>query len=62
MEVDYSKMTNDEFVDCVQEVASDCGTMYVLQIPGVWEIVSEYFNNAALDLWASRQESDHEQG
>lgn len=50
---DYSKMTMDEFdvylVKVLQEVR---GVDMLFQIPGVYDLVSDYYNNDVLDLWA----------
>ena len=48
-EADYSKMTNDEFYDILDEV---CGCD--LSIPGIYETCAEEFNNEVLDVWAER--------
>ena len=51
--MDYSKVTSDEFAEAVRTVARQLGTDGVLDIPGVWEVVSEALNNEALDICPS---------
>jgi len=46
---DYSQMTQEEFDTILEEI---CGCD--LTIGGVYEAVSEHFNNEVLDLWAER--------
>lgn len=40
----------EKFDDAVRELARQDGVEVLLSIPGVWEIVSEYYNNDAIDL------------
>jgi len=43
-------MTEQErFDEAVLALAEEDGARIVVMIPGVWEVVSEYYNNAALD-------------
>ena len=54
---DYSKMTTEEFDNILTEILQaepHAGT--VLHIPGIYEILAEYYNNAVLDEWARQQE------
>jgi hypothetical protein len=48
--VDYSGITCEEFDEGVRMVAARMGTELVLDIPGVFECVSEELNNEVLDL------------
>lgn len=52
----YTDMTHDDFVRLVTELAEKDGTAILITIPGVWEILSEHYNNDALDLWNVEQE------
>lgn len=52
MKADYSKMTHDDFTDCLIQLIQDEGITTIIQIQGVYEILSEHFNNEVLDLWA----------
>lgn len=52
----YKGMTHDDFVRLVTELAEIDGAAIILGIPGVWEILSEHYNNDALDLWTTEQE------
>ena len=49
----YDEITQDEFKSLIEDVANEMDIAQVLAIPGVYEIVSEYLNNAALELWDS---------
>ena len=58
----YAKMTQDEFDETVRELAREDGVGSLLSIPGVWEHVSEFYNNAALERWEQEHpeaEPDH---
>lgn len=48
-------LTHEEFDDLVHELACEQGAAYILDIPGVWDLVQDHFNNDALDLWYQRQ-------
>lgn len=48
---DYSKMTDEEFAAILEEKVSEAG-ISIMRIPGVYSILSEYFNNEVLDTWA----------
>lgn len=52
MNADYSKMTDDNFIDYLMDILQEEGVTVIVQIPGVYEILSEYFNNEVLDAWA----------
>jgi hypothetical protein len=49
MEPEEIECTNEEFDEAVRDLAEEDGVQAVLLIPGVWELVSEYYNNEALD-------------
>lgn len=38
------------FEDAVTKLAIEDGVAHFLTIPGVWECISEYYNNAAITL------------
>jgi hypothetical protein len=50
---DYDEMTNEEFDEILGEIVNNKQTD-VLAVPGVYEILSEHFNNDVLDRWAER--------
>ena len=56
--MDYSKITNEEFDEAVRQIARRMGVDAILDIPGVWECVSEELNNAALDICPSAKEEN----
>lgn len=51
----YDAMTQEEFNDCLERVVYRYSQEQLLYIPGVWEVLSEYFNNDVLDLWEQEQ-------
>jgi len=59
--MDYSKMTTEEFdVLLAEMVHRECAAL--LQVPGVYELLAEYFNNEILDIWAERNPEKIEHG
>jgi hypothetical protein len=52
--MDYSKLDADTEFDIVLELAQNDGVGHVLTIPGVWEIVREYYNNSTLEVFERR--------
>ena len=48
--MDYSKMTNAEFVEILEGIVKEEGAN-ILSIPGVYEILSEFYNNEVLKIW-----------
>mgnify|MGYP001572835066 CR=1 FL=1 len=49
---DYSRMTTEDFDAALLAVLENETAKELLSIPGVYEIVAEFYNNAALDSWA----------
>ena len=49
---DYSKMTTEDFDQALLRVLEDETMEGILQVPGLYEIVADYYNQAALDHWA----------
>lgn len=54
---DYSWVTGEMFDQAVLDIAQKEGVGELLRIPGVWELVSEHLNNAALRLLESQREA-----
>lgn len=52
--IDYSNLDTDTWFDLVLELAQNDGVGHVLTIPGVWEIVREYYNNSTLEVFERR--------
>lgn len=52
--IDYSNLDTDTEFDIVLELAQKDGVGQVLTIPGVWEIVREYYNNSTLEVFERR--------
>lgn len=49
---DYSKMTNDEFLNTLQDLVGEMNAVDLLTIPGVYEVLREELNNEVLGRWA----------
>ena len=47
---DYNKITTEEFDHALSDILDKMTGEQVMAIPGVYEVVSEHFNNEALDL------------
>lgn len=52
---DYSKMTTEDFDRNLRKCLREYTAEQMLLIPGIYEIVSEYFNNEILDRWVAEQ-------
>jgi len=52
---DYSKMTDEDFMRILGNIMQEEGGRSILAIPGVYEAVSEHFNNEVLDRWSAEQ-------
>lgn len=52
---DGTSITTEAFETAVRDLATEDGVSVVLSIPGVWESVSEYYNNAAIDRCRERE-------
>lgn len=50
----YDKMTADDFDRILREIIDELSTSELLSIPGVYEAVSEEFNNEVLSRWETR--------
>lgn len=50
--VDYSTMTDGDFYKYLIRLLEDLRGTDLLQVPGVYDIVSEHYNNDVLYLWA----------
>ncbi len=52
----YSKMTQEEFDDILVELLETDGIRHILTIDGIYEILSENYNNDVLDVYERRYE------
>ena len=59
--MDYSKMTDEDFDKHLYCVLDGMTPNDLLLIPGVYEIVAEYFNNDILESWAEDQEGQEDE-
>ena len=56
---DYSQMTDEEFdLELSEIINEDCVAYDLLQIPGIYEILSEHFHNEVLDRWEQKRQDD----
>lgn len=46
--MDYSKITQDQFDEKLVEIINESPATNLLTIPGIYEILSEHFNNDIL--------------
>lgn len=56
--MDYSKLTNEKFDQLLLEEVRHLSAEEILAISGVYEILSEEFNNAILEAWKKEQEEE----
>lgn len=53
-----SKMTDEDFDEGLQQIINEnCCAEDLLKIPGIYEILSEHFNNEILERWENN--NDH---
>jgi len=52
---DYNNMTQEEYDKILEELMDESPGSCLLPIPGVYEAVSEHFNNDILSIWEKRQ-------
>jgi uncharacterized membrane protein len=52
----YSKMTQEEYDEILAELIDDTTekASYLLTVPGIYEILSEEYNNWVLETWENR--------
>lgn len=58
MAIDYSNMTAEEEFEILAQIMEKEGVRNILMIGGVYEVLSEYFNNEVLDIYAETQEEE----
>ena len=54
--MDYSKMTPVEFDEILYQLLAKTKAHEILNIPGIYEILAEEYNNEVLEYWESAQE------
>jgi hypothetical protein len=60
MKTDYSKMTQQDFDNILFEKLENMKASEIIRLPGIYEIVSEEFNNEILSEWDAEQERKKE--
>lgn len=59
----YKNMTEDDFFDHLEGIIREMSVREVLAIPGIYDVLKEYFNNDVLESWVeSRLECDECEG
>ena len=53
---DYNAITQADFDNLLGEIVNETRGGLLLHIPGIYEILSEEFNNEVLKRWAQNQE------
>jgi len=48
----YDKMTTEDFDTLLVQIMNEHTGEQIFAIPGIYEVVSEYFNDEVLDRWA----------
>lgn len=50
---------HEEAARIVEELADRDGVSHIMRnIPGVWEAISEYYNNEMIEVWKKRKEEE----
>jgi hypothetical protein len=57
MAKDTEDMSNRDFDRILLDVLSEQSTVALLRIPGIYEIVSEEFNNEVITRWENEQDN-----
>jgi len=52
---DYSKMTQEDFNNILNSILQGMNGSQLLSIAGIYEILSEEFNNEVLTIWENKQ-------
>ena len=55
---DYSKMTQEDFDRILEQILKKMYASQLLDIPGIYKVVSEHFNNEVLDRWKEETTSE----
>lgn len=58
---EYADMTDEDFDEILRGICDDVGTDELLDIPGVYELVREHYNNDVLAEWKAEQEEEDEE-
>jgi len=56
--VGFEWVTNEMFDEKLQEICDEEGAPNLLTIPGVYEVLSEHFNNEVLDCLQAEKEEE----
>ena len=54
----YDEMTNDDFDRLLMEIMDESPASALLTIPGIYEIIAEYFNNEVLERWERERDAN----
>ena len=56
----YEKMTDEDFYRILEDILNEMSGDSILVIPGLYEVLAEYFNNEILDRWEDEQDGKNE--
>ena len=52
---EYDEMTQEDFDRILVSIVGDVPASSLIGIPGIYEILSEHFNNEVLETWEEEQ-------
>lgn len=58
---DASDVTDEEFDKALEAILDEATGAELLAIPGLYEVVSEHFNNEAIDVAREEKEGDDDE-
>lgn len=58
---DASDVTQEEFDKALEAILDEATGAELLAIPGLYEVVSEHFNNEAIDVAREEKENDDDE-
>lgn len=56
---DYSAMTDSDFASILHDLVDTMSAAQILATPGVYEMLSDYFNNEVVEIWEAWGPCDH---
>ena len=56
----YKDLTQEKFDDLLMELIGHKTVFSIIHLSGIYEILSEEYNNDVLELWDTRRESNEE--
>jgi hypothetical protein len=53
---DYDDVSDEWFDETLRQIVSEQSAGQILAIPGVYEVLAEYFNNEVLSRWEAQEQ------